>query len=76
MTENEFRGELIEETEGRKIRTYKGGNGIPMVMFDEVIPTFDSDDRMYDSFQCIYILKEKGRLTGYYLHGGYRLSDV
>lgn len=76
MTEKEFRGDLIEETEGRKIRTYKGGNGIPMVMFDEAIPTFDSGDRMYDSFQRIYILKEKGRLTGYYLHGGYRLSDV
>ena len=76
MTVNEFRGEFIEETEVRKIPTYTGGNGIPMVMFDEVIPTFDSDDRMYDSFQCIYILKEKGRLTGYYLHGGYRLSDV
>jgi len=76
MTENEFRGDLIEETEDRKIRTYKGGNGIPMVMFDESIPTFDSGDRMYDSFQCIYILKENGKLTGYYLHGGYRLSDV
>ena len=76
MTENEFRGDLIEETEGRKIRTYKGGNGIPMVMFDEAIPTFDSSDCMYDSFKCIYILKEQGRLTGYYLRGGYRLADV
>lgn len=75
LTEKEFRGELIEEIENNIYR-YSGSNGYQMIKFYENIPTFDSEDRMYDSFQCIYVWKENEVLMGYCIRGGYRLADV
>lgn len=74
-TDDYFKKELVEEV-SREIAWYIDEKGREVLSVYESIPTFDSGDREWNSYQKIYIIKENGFYTGIYLTGGYRLADV
>lgn len=70
-----FAKEPIQEFD-RGVKKFLDENGGEALSIYESIPTFDSGDREWNSYQRIYIIREKNSYAGIYLTGGYRLADV
>lgn len=59
------------------LRVYTGGKYAKVVYQRRRIPTFDSSDRMYDSWHDLYLIRETdGRVWAVYATGGYQISSV
>lgn len=59
-----------------KIIKYEDVYGNPVLSFYKKIPTFDSADREYDSYQQLYFFYNKRNISALYCHGGYSLSSM
>lgn len=70
-----FSKEFVQEYD-RDVKKFLDENGCEVLSIYESIPTFDSGDREWNSYQRIYIIREKNSYAGIYLTGGYRLADV
>lgn len=59
------------------VMVYTGGKYPRVVRIDKDIPTFDSDDREYDSWRDLYLVKrENGSIFAVYCTGGYRIAEI
>ena len=67
-----FQKVLEYSTDNDQIKRYISEKDETVLKIVERIPTFDSSDRMYDSYKLIYIIGN----NGIYLHGGYCLVDA
>lgn len=65
----------VDLDDGAK-RRYVDESGRTVLRVLERIPTFDSADRMYDSYKMIFIFEDNGKTHGVYLRGGYRLAEA
>lgn len=75
-TTDYFQKILEVSTDDGKRKRHISENGETVLKIVERIPTFDSSDRMYDSYKLIYIIENNGKKEGIYLHGGYCLVDA
>lgn len=57
-------------------RLFHDGDGRPALCIFESIPTFDSSDREWGSYQKLYLLPGEGKLRGILVRGGYKLARV
>lgn len=75
LSEEFFTEKLIEELD-EDTGIYKAKNGMTVLRIYESIPTFDSSDRIYNSYRVLLIFNHNGKRTGILLRGGYRLAEA
>ena len=75
VSRKDFEHELIAEIKVG-IKEYRDRKNRRVFAFSEDVPTFDYEDRMYDSFCVIYLIEENGYLTAVRVEEGYYLGSV
>ena len=75
VSRKDIEQELISEI-SESVREYRDKKKRRVIAFSEDVPTFDSEDRMYDGFCVTYIVEENGYLTAIEVHEGYYLGSV
>ena len=75
VSRQDFEYKLISEI-SESVREYRDKKNRRVIALSEDVPTFDSDDRMYDGFSVTYIIEENGYLTAIEVHEGYYLGSV
>lgn len=70
-----FKETLVKKIDDN-IRIYNDKHGRTILYLYESIPTFDAEDREWNSYRELYVVKEKGKYQGYYLTGGYHLAKA
>lgn len=76
LNEDYFTNILEVDLENGEKRRCIAENGMTVIRLRESIPTFDSSDRIYDSYKVLLIYNENGRKTGLFIRGGYCLASV
>ena len=76
LTEEFFTKTLQADYDNGKKRLCLAEDGTTVARFLERIPTFDSSDRMYDSYKVLLIYEQKGIKKGILLRGGYYLASA
>lgn len=54
----------------------KNKNGVTALMLYVDVPTFDSEDRVWDSYRKLYLIPKGRKITAYVVAGGYRISSI
>lgn len=72
---NHFKYQLeIEYSEN--VSKYRNTKNQPVLVLYESVPTFDAEDREYDSYKELYVYSEEDHMVALLVRGGYRLSRV
>ena len=66
----------LEVEYSENVSKYRNEMNQPVLVLYESIPTFDSGDRMYDSYKELYIYVENHHLAALKIRGGYQLGEV
>lgn len=57
-------------------QVYKDKNGKKVLRFYVSVPTFDSNDREWDSYRKLFLIPDEDGITGIMVCGGYRIAKV
>ena len=72
-----IRHDMEEKFQGTDITIFESTKYRRIVRFSRSVPTFDSDDREYDSWRDLYLLQEhNGIIRAVYCTGGYKIACV
>lgn len=73
LLEHEFEHDH-DVTNSQSVYTNKKGGKSLMIYVS--VPTFDSEDREWDSYRKLFLVPEEGIINGFMVSGGYKIAEI